>query len=451
MKNNVSAAYKATVEYIYDIPKFTKKGGIEQTRALMGLIGNPQNAFKYIHVAGTNGKGSVCALIETALRRCGLKTGLFTSPHLVDINERICINGQMISDEDFVELFNEIKQKVDAYISDGGVHPTFFEWMYMMSMLWFSKQKVEWAVVETGLGGRLDATNVIEKPEITVITSIGYDHMQYLGNTLPEIAGEKAGIIKKKVPLVFDASVRKALDVICWRFAKVQEENALVTCLAVDTSMANHISYGKESDKILYETRLDNLNLSVKLSLLGTYQIANSLVALNALYVLGQKENYFGLPKELFYQSITEAFADTKWPGRMEKINEHLYVDGAHNEEGIKALVKTIEVLFADHGIYLLFAVAEDKDYTKMIQALCGIAHLKGVVVTAIENERRVDTGTVATLFEENGHAFVKQSYNIKEALQTAIGWRENEILCCCGSLYLAGSIKEILKSLKND
>lgn len=214
--------YETAVKYIYDIPKFTKKGGIEQTEKLMAMLGNPQNDFKYIHIAGTNGKGSVSAFMAQALQMCGIKTGLFTSPHLVTINERLRIDGEVISNDDFVRLFEDIKQRVDAYVADGGVHPTFFEWMYMMAMCWFSRQKIQYAVVETGLGGRLDATNVIKYPELTLITSIGLDHVQYLGSDIASIAGEKAGIIKKDVSLVFDASVPEACAVICQRFGTVQ-------------------------------------------------------------------------------------------------------------------------------------------------------------------------------------------------------------------------------------
>ncbi len=478
MGSSLEASYLSAVDYIYSIPRFAKKGGIEQTRSLMALIGNPQNDFRYIHVAGTNGKGSVCAFLDAALRRFGLRTGLFTSPHLVRINERIRVDGEMIPDADFTELFDEIKAKVDIFVAGGGAHPTFFEWMYMMAMLWFKRQGVCWAVVETGLGGRLDATNVIEAPELTVITSIGYDHMQYLGSTLTEIATEKAGIIKRGVPLVFDAGKDEASAVIIRHFHEVQgecddscpemlggsrqgqcgEPTALpgglrtekqemartgAICVPVDISMARHIDYPR--DAITYDLLIDGISLHMHLRMLGTYQVPNSLLALQALRVLGLRHDYFGLDKVSYYRNIGEAFCETVWPGRMEKITDHLYIDGAHNEEGIRALVQTIETRFAGQEIYLLFAAAEDKDYTGMIRSLCKMPGLRGVMVTSIESGRQLDTETAAALFEGNGHMEVRQSRHIKDALREALRWCGSHILCCCGSLYLAGSIKEML------
>ena len=444
-QKNTAALYEAAIHYIYDIPKFTKKGGIVQTAALMAMIGNPQEDFKYIHVAGTNGKGSVCAFIERGLRSLGVKTGLFTSPHLIKINERIQINGEMISDEDFLWLFDTVKEKVDAYVLNGGVHPTFFEWMYMMAMLWFKRQNVSWAVVETGLGGRLDATNVICEPEITVITSIGFDHMQYLGSDLKSIAGEKAGIIKRGAPLVYDTSCKEAAAVISERFKAVNKKSvsSCKDCVPVSRKMAKNCCI--LNDGIEYDTMLDGIDLRMHLSMLGNYQLDNSLIALHTLGILGKKNQYFGLKKDVFYRCITGAFKNTVWAGRMEKINAHLYIDGAHNEAGIKALAETMKVRFACEKVYLLFAVAEDKDYDQMIRTLCDVKNINGVMVTAIDSERKTDTKKVADLFEKYGHAPVKQTYNIKEALQAAVQWTGSDILCCCGSLYLAGSIKEIL------
>ena len=179
--------------------------------------------------------------------------------------------------------------------------------------------------------------------------------------------------------------------------------------------------------------------------MLGNYQLDNSLIALHTLGILGKKNQYFGLKKDVFYRCITGAFKNTVWAGRMEKINAHLYIDGAHNEAGIKALAETMKVRFACEKIYLLFAVAEDKDYDQMIRTLCDVKNINGVMVTAIDSERKTDTKKVADLFEKYGHAPVKQTYNIKEALQAAVQWTGSDILCCCGSLYLAGSIKEIL------
>lgn len=194
---------KDIVEYLYKIPRFARTGGLEATRERLRLLGSPEKSFHYIHVAGTNGKGSVCAYMESCLRNLGFKTGLFTSPHLVRINERIRINHQEISDEDFCEAFYKVKHLVDVQKEQGIPHPTFFEFIYLMAMTAFQKAGIEYGVIETGLGGRMDLTNAVERPDITVITSIGLDHTAILGDTIEKIAGEKAGIIKAGVPLVY--------------------------------------------------------------------------------------------------------------------------------------------------------------------------------------------------------------------------------------------------------
>ena len=195
--------YQQAVEYILDIPRFTAKNDLGNTKAFLELLGNPQQRLKVIHVAGTNGKGSVCAYVDAMLRAQGKRTGLFTSPHLVRMNERIVIDGQQISDAEFTETFEEVKEKVGEMERKGLSHPTFFEFIFGMAMAAFAKAGVEYAVLETGLGGRLDATNVVEHPVCCVITSIGRDHMQWLGNTIEEIAAEKSGIIKAHVPVIY--------------------------------------------------------------------------------------------------------------------------------------------------------------------------------------------------------------------------------------------------------
>ena len=465
-------SYDEIVTYIYNIPKFTKKRTMAETKSLMDFFGNPQEKFTYIHIAGTNGKGSVSVMLEHCIRACGHKTGLFTSPHLVKINERICIDGEMISDEDFVALFNEVKAKIDDYILQGGTHPTFFEMLYLMAMVWFEKCGIEYAIVETGLGGRLDATNVIVHPALAVITSIGFDHMQYLGTTIPEIAGEKAGIIKAGVPVIYDDMNAEASRVIC---AKALEMHAP----AIPVNGKNRCQeelleegyayvwqvFAKNPESEANQTTI-TCQLPITLNMLGTYQLQNSAIAVMAMYQLYKdkkisfKTPYENLLKEKnslsnplmqefehqrFFEAIRQGIAQTQWAGRMEKVTDNLYIDGAHNDAGIRALTDTLKKRFEDEDIYLLFAVAEDKDYTDMIKDLCTLPYLQGVVVTVLDNERRTDMNTVAKIFKENGHALVKCSYNIKEALEMAQEMAASHVLCCCGSLYLAGSIKAII------
>lgn len=206
--------YEETVERILEIPKFTTKNTLAHTREFLNRLGNPQNRFRVIHVAGSNGKGSVCAYIDSVLRMAGKKTGLFTSPHLVHLEERFALEGKPCSQQDFVHAADEVEQVVLAMEQDGLPHPTFFEYVFAMGMVIFAHGQVEYAVVETGLGGRLDATNIVEHPLLTVITSISLEHTEILGNKLEEIAAEKAGILKWGVPVVYDASQPKAEIVI---------------------------------------------------------------------------------------------------------------------------------------------------------------------------------------------------------------------------------------------
>ena len=505
-------SYDEIVTYIYNIPKFTKKRTMAETKSLMDFFCNPQEKFTYIHIAGTNGKGSVSAMLEHCIRACGHKTGLFTSPHLVKINERICIDGEMISDEDFVALFNEVKAKIDDYIRQGGTHPTFFEMLYLMAMVWFEKCGIEYAIVETGLGGRLDATNVIVHPALTIITSIGFDHMQYLGTTIPEIAGEKAGIIKAGVPVIYDDINAEASKVIRAKALEMhapaipvsgknrcQEELFEDGCTYIWQAFASNTvpnfalnpaqdiaskvtknsaqdiapnatknpAQNNESEANHEENQESvTCQLPITLYMLGTYQLQNSAIAVMAMYQLYKDKNisfktpYESLLKEKnaissslmqkfahqrFFEAIRQGIAQTRWAGRMEKVTDNLYIDGAHNDAGIRALTDTLKKRFEDEDIYLLFAVAEDKDYTDMIKDLCTLPYLQGVVVTVLDNERRTDMNTVAKIFKENGHALVKCSYNIKEALEMAQEMAASHVLCCCGSLYLAGSIKAII------
>ena len=196
--------YKEIVDYIEEIPKFTSKNPLDHTKELLKRLGNPQNTMKVIHVAGTNGKGSVCAYLDSMLRNGGYHVGLFTSPHLVKINERFKIDGVMVTDEEFIKAFETVREIILQAQQDGLDHPSYFETLFLMCMVIFQKKQVDYVVLETGLGGRLDATNTVDRPLACIITSISKDHVEYLGNTIAEIAGEKAGIIKPGVPVIYD-------------------------------------------------------------------------------------------------------------------------------------------------------------------------------------------------------------------------------------------------------
>lgn len=440
------------VDYIYSIPKFTKKGGMAQTAQIMALFGHPENTFPYIHIAGTNGKGSVSAYMAGMLGACRLKVGMFTSPHLVCINERMKINGENISDGDFIRIFFVVKNKIDAWIKEGGVHPTFFEFIYLMAMLWFRENHIDIAVVETGLGGRLDATNIVAKPVLTVITSIGFDHMQYLGDTIDEIAGEKAGIMKPGCPVILDGTSESAAVQVLTERAEVLG----CDCIAVTSADIGHLTSDKRGLKYELSRLSDEGQLLVALPTPARYQAVNSALALRGMELLWQSGQLCGSKRFLqrypaaednFYSTILEALSKICWSGRFEMAAPDIYIDGAHNEAGIKAFCESIEYSFWDKPVYLLFAVAEDKDYTEMITRLCQLQRLEGVMVTAIEGERRTSVDLVEQIFKQNWHGRIEGTYNIKEALETAAGWIQGGgRLFCTGSLYLAGSLMALQK-----
>ena len=443
---------KDIVEYLYKIPRFARTGGLEATRERLRLLGSPEKSFHYIHVAGTNGKGSVCAYMESCLRNLGFKTGLFTSPHLVRINERIRINHQEISDEDFCEAFYKVKHLVDVQKEQGIPHPTFFELIYLMAMTAFQKAGIEYGVIETGLGGRMDLTNAVERPDITVITSIGLDHTAILGDTIEKIAGEKAGIIKAGVPLVYldtkeEASgvIRaKAWDVYPEEAASVSSGAARGRIFPVKSAYMENIDV--EPGKIAFSLDCPYFKkYDIILNTSGIYQVENAGLAVTAMEAL--KPSLMGTRSEAdFRESIRRGISSMVWPGRMEAVGEDIYVDGAHNDDGIQELVRSVNGIFQGKDIYLVFAVAEDKDYDRMIQDLCGLNGLKGVIVTEIDNGRRRDFHEVMQHFSENWHGMVRGTYNVNEAIVLGREWKgKDAVLICTGSLYLVGHVKAIL------
>jgi dihydrofolate synthase/folylpolyglutamate synthase len=271
--------YQETTDYLLNIPKFTGKHTVEDTRAFYKLILPDTSKMKIIHVAGTNGKGSVCAYLRSVLRAMGYTVGIFTSPHLVKINERIKYEDCEITDDEMVTYF----EKVKAYLIPGEYHPSFFEYFFFMAMLYFADKKPDYIILETGLGGKLDATNVIDDPVVNIITRIGYDHMAYLGNTLESIAGEKAGILRAGVPVVYDALVEEAAGVI---EARAKE----LDCPSYPLTKADFSLEGVHNKNIdfCYVSRYYS---SVRLTL-GTgalYQIENASLALKAAEVLFDK------------------------------------------------------------------------------------------------------------------------------------------------------------------
>ena len=426
--------YREIVDYIEEIPKFTSKNPLGHTKALLDRLGNPQNQMKVIHVAGTNGKGSVCAYLDSMFRHGGYHVGLFTSPHLVKINERFKIDGIMVSDEEFVEAFGEVKAMIEEAQKDGLDHPSYFETLFLMCMVIFQKAKVEYVILETGLGGRMDATNTVDKPLACIITSISMDHVEYLGDTVAAIAGEKAGIIKPGVPVVFDGHSEEAAQVIA---ARAKELNSPAYALTPD--MYEMLKNTRDGIDFSFHSQYYK-TVTISIPYIAAYQMMNASLAFFTMQKLSEEHK---IPIE----TLVEGIANTHWEGRMETILPGVIVDGAHNADGVAQFVKTAAHFAKENEITLLFSAVADKDYQKMIQTVSEEIRPKHVVATQIWGSRVVPAEKLADLFRANGCASVEAEPDVGAAFEKACGLKGDGMLFCVGSLYLKGEIKAYLKN----
>ncbi|MCR5543262.1 MAG: bifunctional folylpolyglutamate synthase/dihydrofolate synthase [Eubacterium sp.] len=421
--------YKESTEYISDVPRFTKKTDPKNNRILLAKLGNPQNCCKAVHVAGTNGKGSVSKMIALMLEEAGFRTGLFISPHLIRMNERMSINGVDISDDDFASCFSEVMNAVSELLEKEPEfqHPAYFEFIFAMAAVYFSKQSVDYVVYETGLGGRLDATNIVI-PEVSVITSIGMDHMQYLGNTITEIAGEKAGIIKPEVPVVYNTGRDEADRVIENRARSKASEY-------ISARLEREEGGNKSQIRKLVE---ESFGVTQPL-----YQYENASTAIEAYLIISGKN------LEECEEVIRRALASFTMPGRMQFLEENIVIDGAHNEDAIEKCIASVN-RYLERGrwkkVSLMFAVSSDKDYETIIRLLCQGLPLEDVYISEINSDRREDVSEVMKLF---GRYLPKEkanniygSTNMKNMWELAKSELDGEtLLLAVGSLYMIGEI----------
>ena len=435
--------YEETVQYILDIPKFTKKNEPGHTREFLRRLLDPQERFPVIHVAGSNGKGSVCAFLNSVLMKSGVHVGMFTSPHLVDIRERFLLDGKPCSREQFLAAERVVHEAVDRMREDGLAHPTFFEYIFAVGMVMFSQEKVECAVLETGLGGRLDATNVVEKPLLTIITSISLEHTEILGDTIEAIAREKAGIIKPGVPVIFDGSQRSAAAVIAKvaarRHAPMEEISPNIIKILLNDG--KNIDFSLDSGYDVSEVRIP---------FPAEYQARNGALALAAANRLKGV-----LP--VTDQGIREGFMAARWPGRMEEIEKDVYLDGAHNVSGVEAFLEAAKHV-AEGPSILLFSMVKEKNYREAIRLLCREGVWDEIVLTKISgNPRALETAELARCFrEENGWGEACTRVLIIEepgrAYARALADKKpGQKLFCTGSLYLVGELKKITGGCRND
>ncbi|MDD2972773.1 MAG: bifunctional folylpolyglutamate synthase/dihydrofolate synthase [Lachnospiraceae bacterium] len=431
----MTVTYQEAEAYIYAIPKFTKKNPPESTKKFYQYLENPGAKSKIIHIAGTNGKGSVCAYLDRILQEAGYGTAMFTSPHLVHMLERFRINNEMIREEEFLRAYEYILKKVEEYQTRETYHPTFFELLFFIGMVVFDREQPDFIILETGLGGRLDATNVIESPVVSVITMIGKDHCEYLGDTVEQIAWEKAGIIKQGCPLVYladKASVTKVIE------DKAALENSQT--FPVDFSAFNILKNTDKTIDFSYESKYYEY-IKLTLSTCAIYQCSNAALAIKAIEVIDGG-------RTISADQIRKAVRATRWAGRMEEIRPNVIVDGAHNEDGIEAFVASVEQVqrCSPTKNHLLFAVVNDKDYSHMVRTLMESQLFSDVTITRIAGSRELELTVLDKIFAGYG-ASVHRYEDVEEALTFCMqSKRENERLYIVGSLYLAGLVKEIIE-----
>ena len=425
--------YEEAVAYIEETPKFTKKNSLEHTKECLRRLGSPEKKFKVIHVAGTNGKGSTCAFLTSILREAGYSCGLFTSPHLVKINERFQINEENIDDDTFLAAFEKVKALADELVAEGNYHPTYFEMLFLMGMVIFADAGVDYLTLETGLGGRLDATTAVEAPIACVITSISLDHQQYLGNTVAEIAGEKAGIIVPGVPVIYDANDKEAAEVI-----KKKAEELHSPAYPVVLGDATVLGNTREGIDFSLKNGYDE-NGQYHIPFIAKYQVMNASLDIKTMEVLHDMLHVSA-------DELRKGISETRWQGRMETILPGVIVDGAHNEDGVCKFVETAAHFQEEYPLTMLFSAVNDKDYTDMIRTICEKIRFRHVVTTQVGGYREVPSEELAQIFRDAGCSSVESEDDIEEAFRKALAAKgEDGMLFCVGSLYLVGEIKAAL------
>jgi len=432
--------YKQTLSYIYGLERFGIKLGLENITSLLSYVGNPHLKFKSIHIAGTNGKGSVASMLESILCEAGYKTGLFTSPHLVDFRERVRVCGKKIEKDFILSFVENVKSEIDKN------KYTFFEVNTALAFSYFAEKKVDLAMVETGLGGRLDSTNVIN-PEIAVITKISFDHTEHLGKTLLQIASEKGGIIKKGVPtIVMDGKyeILEVFESLC------SEKNSLF--IPIGNSCKWEIEKSTFSGSV-FSLFLDSKEFkNLKINLAGEHQVLNAVTSVCACEQIEKKG--WNITEE----AIRKGLNKIDWKGRLEVLRKKplVIIDVAHNPEGIKVLVRSLKKLIPDKKMIFIFGVVEGKDYPKMLKTLSGYADF--IILTQPSYHKALD---VALLEKE-----IRRIHRIKKHKVTSKGFIEyaviskiedaykfalskvslKDAICVTGSHFVVGELLEILE-----
>ena len=432
--------YEEAMKYISSVGRFGSNYGLKRTFRLLELLGNPDKKLKLIHVAGTNGKGSTTAMITKVLRGMGYKVGMYTSPYIEEFEERIQINGENIPKEKFVSLLVEVKEAVEKVIEEGYDHPTEFEILTALMFLYFYREKVDYGVVEVGLGGTLDSTNVLT-PIVSVITSISYDHMNILGDTIEEIAKQKAGIIKDNVPVVVYPAEKNVQDVIVKKAEVMNSKIRLVQKNSVKLLYINR-------DDIYQEIQVSTMKneYKVKLPLLGAHQMINLAVALNTIEVIFEGQN-----EKINVELVEKALEDVEWKGRLEVLNKKplIVIDGAYNIDGIKSLSYNVKKYFKYKRIILLLGILADKQVDEMIEEITPLAE-QVYALTPHSDRAQLNQELKEKIVKYNKNVTAVEDYE-EAAIKAISEADEDDLILISGSLYMIGDMRKILvKKLKN-
>lgn len=427
---------KESINRIHQFQRFGSILGLERMNSLLDILGNPQDQLRVIHVAGTNGKGSVCRYIYSVLQEAGFRTGLYTSPYIETFNERIEYDGNCISDGDLDKCTGKVLAAVDVMLARGEQSPTEFEVVTAIAFIYFKEKNCDYVVLEVGLGGRGDSTNVCKAPLMTIITSVSMDHMDRLGDTIEEIAGEKAGIIKPGCPVMTSADNPAAVKVI--------EKRAAETGSPVFNSSKLTLNVKKESlyGSIFSLLIEDKEFKDIRISMAGRHQIENAAAAVYALFIL-QKRNAVTISNEALYAGLAKA----RQKGRLEIFNESggadIVLDGAHNEGGAKALAEAVRILSPDSKVLMVTGMLADKDTKSVIGEFIKIA--SDFIVTEPLSPRRMEAGLLAEQIEATGGR-CRIEADVDRAFGMAIERKKDfDLILFAGSLYMIGRIRSLL------
>lgn len=423
----------SALEKLYSKRTFGIKPGLIVISKLIEELGNPQEKLRSIHVAGTNGKGSVTAMLMSSLHELGLKVGVYTSPHLVRVNERFSINGEEISDSEFFSLLDRVEQASQILKQRDGLDVTFFEYTTAVAFLWFVEKNVDIAIIEVGMGGRLDATNILPAPLVTIITRIGLDHTAYLGDTIEQIASEKAGIIKQGTSLVVGANPDEALAV----FARVAQEKSVPMRYAIDEISVTRQKGANFSEQKLSVESQSCAYGTIKLKLPASYQLENLAIVVSALEAL-QERLGVTFPAKVLKSGLEKA----EWRGRFCMLANDILVDGAHNPDGATALVEALQTVAGKKARFVFVTgMCGDKAtdcFMKTIAPICQAMYL-----TPINNSRSADLGLLRQQALASGIRNVVECSSMLEAITSARKEETIQPIVLCGSLFLVGEAYE--------